>query len=199
MGRPTSQEAAALKNGSNNPMHMMAQDPSGFMMTQERIVFLSGDVSESSITNVQAQLITLASMAKTPIKLFISTYGGSVDEMFSLYDTIRVLEAPVHTFGLGKIMSAGVLLLSAGVKGSRLIGSHARVMMHALSADSFGTIFQLKNDVNEYSRMQNLIERALMKETKIKLPELRKIMSSGPDFYITPEKAVQLGIVDRVV
>lgn len=188
-----------MQKGVNNPAMAMAQDPAGFMMSQERIVFLSGDVSENSITNVQAQLITLASLSKAPIKLFISTYGGSVDEMFSLYDTLRLLDAPVHTFGLGKIMSAGVLLLSAGVKGSRLIGSHARVMMHSLSAESFGTIFHLKNDVQEYSRMQSLIEKAIMKETKIKLTELRKIMSSGPDFYITPEHAVKLGIVDRVV
>ena len=52
---------------------------------------------------------------KKPIKFYLSTYGGSADDMFALYDTMRIIreDTEIHTIGLGKVMSAGVLLLAA--------------------------------------------------------------------------------------
>ena len=54
-----------------------------------RLIYLSGDVTEESIAAVQQQIIDLASKGKQPIHLVISTYGGAVHEMFSLYDVMK--------------------------------------------------------------------------------------------------------------
>ena len=115
-----------------------------------RLVVLHGDVNESSISLVVAQLLHLASINHNPIHLVISTYGGSVDEMFTLYDTIKFLPCPVHTIALGKVMSAGVLLLASGTKGHRMIGKSARIMIHPVSGGVMGNVFEVLNDTKEH-------------------------------------------------
>jgi ATP-dependent Clp protease, protease subunit len=164
-----------------------------------RIVVLAGDVNEQSITLVVAQLLHLASQNNKPIHLVISTYGGSVDEMFTLYDTIKFLPCPVHTIALGKVMSAGVLLLASGAKGKRMIGRSARLMVHPVSGGSGGNIFEVINDTREMKRQQSQMIDALVKETKSSRTDIEKLMKAGHDVYLTPQDAIRLGIVDRII
>ena len=164
-----------------------------------RLVVLHGDVNESSISLVVAQLLHLASLNRNPIHLVISTYGGSVDEMFTLYDTINFLPCPVHTIALGKVMSAGVLLLASGAKGHRMIGKNARVMIHPISGGAGGNVFEVMNESKEHKRMQDQMVDAIVKETKATKTEIEKIMKSGHDFYLLPEQAVKMGIVDKII
>lgn len=164
-----------------------------------RIVVLYGGVSEQSIAASIVQLLYLANQNHKPIHLVVSTYGGSVDEMFSLYDTIKFLPCPVHTIALGKVMSAGVLLLASGVKGKRVIGSSARIMMHPISGGFYGNVFESMNETNEHQRLHSLMTCALEKETKMSREKIELIMKSGHDYYLTAEDAIKLGIVDKII
>ena len=164
-----------------------------------RIVVLHGEVSEESISLVVAQLLVYASQSHKPISLIISTYGGSVDEMFTLYDTIKFLPCPVHTIALGKVMSAGVLLLASGVKGKRMIGRNARIMIHPVSGGHQGNVFEVMNDTKEHKRLQDQMVSAIVKETKCPREDIEKIMTAGHDYYLLPEQAIKLGIVDKII
>lgn len=201
MGRSihnTQNQAVVSKTHVANPEDMMQS----YVIQQgdnTRIVVLHGEVNEHSISSVIVQLLQLANQNNKPIHLVISTYGGSVDEMFSLYDTIKFLPCPVHTIALGKVMSAGVLLLASGVKGKRMIGKSARIMIHPISGGLFGNVFEALNEVKEHQRLQELMVSALLKETKMTKKQIEKIMRAGHDYFLTPEEALKMGIVDKVV
>ena len=193
MGRPIN-----VYNGKSNgadDVYYVSQ-PSA---TEDRLVVLHGEVNEHSISNVIVQLLHLANQNHRPIHLVISTYGGSVDEMFSLYDTIKFLPCPVHTIALGKVMSAGVLLLASGVKGKRMIGSSARIMIHPISGGVLGNVFEAMNEMKEFERLQTLMVSALINETQMKKEEIDKLMKAGHDFFLTPQQAVKVGIVDKII
>lgn len=176
------------------------QQPLPQMHLNERIVYLNGEVNEHSISQVIAGLIALANHDQSaPITLVVSTYGGSVDEMFSLYDIIKYIPCPVHTVGLGKVMSAGVLLLASGKKGARVIGRNARLMIHPISGGSGGNVFEVVNETKEHVRQQNLMEELLLQETKMTKAFLDKVMISGHDNYIMATEAIKLGIVDKII
>lgn len=164
-----------------------------------RIIMLHGEVNETSIAQVIAQLLHLASINHKPINLVISTYGGAVDEMFSLYDTIKFLPCAVHTIALGKVMSAGVLLLATGEKGRRLVGRSARIMIHPMSCGVYGNIFEIDNQNREVKRLQDLMVECLVRETRMSKDQINKIMKKGHDYFLTPDQAIKLGIVDKVV
>jgi len=200
MGRSTTEKSAISKSApSASPEEMLMQSLIVHQSDNVRIVVLHGDVNEHTISHVIVQLLQLANQNHKPIHLVISTYGGSVDEMFSLYDTIKFLPCPVHTIAMGKVMSAGVLLLASGVKGKRLIGKSARIMIHPISGGVFGNVFEAVNEVKEHERLQSLMTDALLRETKMSREEIEKIMKAGHDCYITPEEAIKMGIVDGFI
>tara|TARA_Y100000310_G_C20655280_1_gene801664 strand:- start:1375 stop:1965 length:591 start_codon:yes stop_codon:yes gene_type:complete len=166
---------------------------------KERIVLLTGEVNELSIASVTHQLFVYCQQSNTePITLVINTYGGSVDEMFALYDTIKLVSCPIHTVGLGKIMSAGVLLLAAGEKGKRIIGKHARIMIHPITTFTHGTVFAAMNELDEVKRQQGLMNTSLVEESKLTKMYLTKLFKKNMNIYLDAKKALKYGIADII-
>ena len=109
-------------------MLLLAQ---GLDNPKQKVVSLYGDIDEENARDVVHAMKILESdftgdYESNKFELIVSTNGGSALEMFSIYDTIRMIkeQAPVSTVGLGKVMSAGVLILASGTKGHRKIGKH---------------------------------------------------------------------------
>lgn len=194
MGRPVLESTNASNTAGSSGLErlLVAQDDS-------RNVFLHSDVSESSVSNVIAQLLHLAETSRDPIHLIVSTYGGSVDEMFGLYDTIKLLPCPVHTVGLGKVMSAGVLLLASGARGHRMMGARSRIMVHSVSAGIYGNVFDIENETRELRRLNDLMISSLIEETKMTRRQVERLLDPKLDVYLTADEAVRLGIVDKVI
>lgn len=194
MGRIDTDDVYRFENNDAG----MLQLQSG-MMPGGRIVSLYGSVTEHLIAGVISQLISLSEQSNEPIKLVISTYGGSVDEMFSLYDVIKYLKCPIHTIALGKVMSAGVLLLASGEKGHRFVGKSTRIMMHPISSVVFGTVFQINNENSDLQYVQSMMVNALSNETKMSVANVNEIMKKGHDYFMNASEAIKLGIADVLI
>ena len=136
-----------------------------------------------------------------PIQFYISTYGGSAADMFAVYDTIREIRdlCPVHTQGLGKVMSAGVLLLAAGTKGKRKIGKNCRVMIHNVAAGNFGNLPNLANELEAIQRLQEDYISAMVENTKFTRKKLEKLLNEKVNIYLDAEEAVRYGLADEIM
>lgn len=181
--------------------------------TQSRITGIYGEISEDSCKNALTDLL----MAKEklvkdllneeeppptpPIEFIISTEGGNVQDMFSVYDCMRTIkdQIDIETFGLGKVMSAGILLLAAGTKGKRKVGKYCRLMMHSVQGGQFGSIMELETDIKEVRWYQNQFIDALASETKLSKREITNIFRRKTDTYFDAKKALEWGIVDEIV
>jgi ATP-dependent Clp protease protease subunit len=194
MGRPVLDSTARpqASHGVSLEQLLVAQDNS-------RNVFLHSEVSENSVASAVAQMLHLAEVSRDPIHLIVSTYGGSADEMFGLYDTIKLLPCPVHTVGLGKVMSAGVLLLAAGARGHRLMGARSRIMIHSVSAGIYGNVFDIENETRELRRLHDLTVSSLVQETRMTRRQVERLLDPKLDVYLTPDEAVRLGIIDKII
>jgi len=156
----------------------------------EEIVTVDEEANETIIT----QIIH-------PIEFIVSTHGGSATEMFALYDTIRNVreDCPIHTFGVGKVMSAGVLLLAAGTKGERKIGANCRVMIHGVVSGQQGYLADIENEFEEAKFTQELYVKALAEETNMTVKYLKKLVQRKTNVYLSAKDAVELGIADIIV
>lgn len=182
-----------------------------------RKIGLIGDVTEEKSSDIIYGLYALKEMGKyeekpttkrgkaktgfDPIEFILSTNGGSASDMFAIYDVMREIrkECEIHTHGLGKVMSAGVLLLAAGTKGKRKVGKHCRVMIHSVIAGNSGPMFNLENEMNEVRETQKRYIDALRTETKMSAAQINKFLERHVDIYLSAEEAVKLGIADIVV
>ena len=135
-----------------------------------------------------------------PIDFIVSSHGGLAADMFSVYDVMRELRdrTPIHTKGIGKVMSAGVLLLAAGTKGERRIGKYCRVMIHGVMAGQHGYLADVENEFKETRAIQRMYVQALAAETNMTEAYVRKLMNKKTNVYLDAEEAVKLGIADII-
>jgi ATP-dependent Clp protease protease subunit len=173
-----------------------------------RVIGLFSDVAEDKVAELVHALLYLNELnripkedTKKPIKFYLSTYGGSADDMFALYDVMRLVQAEteIHTVGMGKVMSAGVLLLAAGTKGERRIGKHCRVMIHSAMAGSHGSLPNLVNELEALQQLEEEYVAALASETKMTKEEIKNMLERKVNVYLSAEEAVKLGIADIII
>lgn len=136
-----------------------------------------------------------------PFEMIISTPGGSADDMFAIYDAMRMIreEVEIETYGLGKVMSAGTLLLAAGTKGKRKIGKHCRVMIHSVIGGHVGPLHQMDNEIKEVHAIQDAYIRAIASETSLTEKVLRKMLKRRENVYMSAEQAIEHGFADIIV
>ena len=135
-----------------------------------------------------------------PIDMVISTPGGNADDMFAIYDTMRSIreDIPIRTRGIGKVMSAGVVLLAAGTKGERSIGKNCRIMLHSVIGGHIGPMHQLDNEMEEIRNIQDQYISVLAEETKMTKRYLQSLLKKKVNIYLSATEAVELGIADKI-
>lgn len=136
-----------------------------------------------------------------PFDFFVSSYGGSAVEMFGVYDVMRQIRevVPIHTIGIGKVMSAGTLLLAAGTKGERRIGKYCRVMIHGVISGQQGHLADIENEFDEAKMTQQMYINALAEETNMTERYLKNLIKKKSNIYLSAEEAVDLGLADIVI
>ena len=205
-------EKEELSEQEENIIHVLN---SALDKPELRVTGIYGDINEEKCSETVWGLLALHETGKkyfkeedsdelveeyTPIDFYISSYGGSAAEMFSVYDVIRSLRdrTPVKTYGIGKVMSAGVLLLASGTKGERRIGKHCRVMIHGVISGQHGHIADVKNEFEETKVTQKLYIDALAEESNMTRAYIKRLMNRKTNVYMDAQEAVELGIADIV-
>lgn len=136
-----------------------------------------------------------------PFKFLVSTGGGSVLEMNAILDTMNEIkkDMPIITHGVGKVMSAGILLLANGTKGKRLISRKTRLMIHGVSAGAFGALHDMENEIEEIKFAQEAYIETLAETSRMSIKQIKRMLSSKLNIYLDAEEAVKKGIADIVV
>lgn len=205
----------------NKDKQEITEDHGGLVIIQNdmqeekvsRTIGLFGDVGEQTCADVISNLIVLSKTGEIPknerknkythepIEFYVNTHGGSASDMFAIYDMMRQVrkQSEIHTIGMGKIMSAGVLILAAGTKGQRKIGAHARVMIHSVLGGTEGALHNLQNEFDEIKFVQDAYTKALIKETNLTPKAMKELLEKHVNIYLSAEEAVKYGIADEVI
>ena len=215
----TSPDSEVEKPEEKTPQQVFVIDAGCDTGSKTRAVSLIGTLDEDQLTQVLQSLVALKEtcieerpkdtqprdegepemeIIKKPISFYISTWGGDILGMFAMMRMIRE-DCEIQTFALGKVMSAGVLLLAAGTKGQRKIGKNTRVMIHGVQAGYFGKLPSLQNEMEEIKLLQDQMIEGLLSETKITKRAMNKMLAKKTDIYLSAQEAVDLGIADIIV
>ena len=151
----------------------------------------------SDPTDINSEIIEKS----LPIEMIVSTFGGSALDMFGICDMMRIIkeDCPIITTGIGKVMSAGVLLLAAGTHGERRIGKNCRVMVHNVIAGNHGSLPNLTNELEAIQQLQDDYVDALVQNTKLSKKKLKKLLNEKVNVYLSAEEAVEYGIADIII
>ena len=100
-------------------------------LLKERIIFLDGEINDTTSSLIVAQLIFLeADNPDKDIEMYINSPGGSITSGFAIYDTMNFIKCDVSTMCVGMAASMGAFLLAAGAKGKRKALPNSEIMIH---------------------------------------------------------------------
>jgi ATP-dependent Clp protease protease subunit len=174
---------------------------------EQRSIMFVGEVSEEKAADLISALLVL-SQDKAPgqkrasdIKLYISTYGGSAHEMFGIYDVMNYCKqfCDIQTIGIGKVMSAGTLILAAGTKGKRKIGQHCQVMIHTVNGGAMGELHSLENEMEQMKNLQETYIQCLSDETSMSKRHIQRLINRKVNVYLSADEAIEKGLADEVI
>ena len=164
----------------------------------DRIVFISGEVTDEMANAVCAQLLFLQSQdAEKEISVYVNSPGGSVTAGLAIYDTMQFVKCPVATYCIGQAASMGAVLLAAGAKGRRFALPNARIMIHQPWGGAEGKASDIEITAREILRLKEILNGILAKHSGKKVEEVTR--DTDRDHFMSAAEAKEWGLVDRIV
>lgn len=164
----------------------------------DRILYLGTPIDDGVANAVIAQLIHLESdNPDAPISVYLNSPGGSITSMLAIYDAMQFVRPRVETTCVGQAVATAAVLLAGGAPGHRQILPHGRVVLHQPAAEGRGAIPDLILEAEEVERTRSLLEELLAAHTGRSAEQVRE--DTERDLVLTPERAVEYGIVDSVL
>jgi ATP-dependent Clp protease, protease subunit len=166
-------------------------------LLRSRIVFLGTEVNDEVANRITGQLLLLAAEdPSTDITFYINSPGGSVTSGLAIYDTMRLIEPDVATWGIGLVASMGQFLLSSGTPGKRYALPNARVLMHQPSAGVGGTATDIAIQAEVFGKLKRQVAELTAEQTG---QTVERITEDGDrDRWFTASEALEYGFIDHV-
>jgi ATP-dependent Clp protease protease subunit len=96
----------------------------------------------------------------------------------------------------GSAMSAAALLLTCGT-GVRAASKHSKIMVHQLSTVAVGKLSDVKSNARFSEELENECNQLMAENSKMDKEYWEGISSS--DYFMSAEKALECGIIDKII
>tara|TARA_R100000808_G_C2138621_1_gene146635 strand:+ start:39 stop:668 length:630 start_codon:yes stop_codon:yes gene_type:complete len=192
--------------GTTQQYIINASPSSGGAVTKvvENNIYFYGDITESNALELNAALyeldkkltVTNVFLDINPvINLRINSYGGSLFAGLATVDVIRNLKSEVHSYIEGAAASAATIISVACNK--RFIGKYSKMLIHQLSASSYGKYTELEDDMINNKHLMSTIKEIYKSYTRMPMKKLDEILKH--DLWFDSQTSLELGLVDSIV
>ncbi len=167
-------------------------------LLKERVIFLVGEVNDSTANLVVAQMLFLESEnPDKDIYFYINSPGGSVSAGMAIYDTMQFVKPDVSTLCIGQAASMGAFLLTAGATGKRFCLPNSRVMIHQPLGGFRGQASDIEIHAKEILYLKARLNEMLARHSGKTLEEIER--DTDRDNFMGADEAVKYGLVDKVL
>jgi len=170
-------------------------------LLKDRIILIGRPIDDVVSNLVVAQLFFHAAAAtEKEIQIYVNSPGGAVTAGFAIYDTMQYVQAPISTVCIGRAASFGTVVLMAGAKGRRFSLPSSTIHMHQPIIGGKGLQGQASDlDIHarEIVRIRAVLNDLIAKHTGQPLERVER--DTDRDFFLTPEEAVNYGLIDGII
>lgn len=166
-------------------------------LLKERIVFLSGEITDEVANLIVSELLYLNSLGSDDIYLYINSSGGSVTAGMAIYDTMNFIKADVVTICVGMCASMGAFLLSSGCKGKRMSLKNGEVMIHQPLGGVKGQASDIQIHADRIIKMKKKLNSILASNTSKDISVIER--DTERDNYMDAKEALEYGIIDKII
>lgn len=160
-------------------------------------VHLTGEINSESVSALETSFRDAQRSGQSEIPLVIQSEGGNIYDALKMVDLILTSNIPVTTICRGYCMSAATLLFSCGVR--RVIGPHASVMIHAVSATMIeGRLADVKVESQEMQRLTDVMTEIMAENTGKRKDFYKKQLAKNTDIFLSPQEALKNNLATHI-
>ena len=166
-------------------------------LLKESIIFLGDQVTDASAELIVAQMLFLEGEdPDKDIQFYINSPGGSISAGMAIYDTMQFVKCDVSTICVGMAASMGSFLLAGGTKGKRYSLPHSEILIHQPLGGTEGQASDIAIQAAHMAAVKERMNRLLAQNTG--QPYEKIVRDTDRDNWMTPEQALEYGLIDRI-
>ena len=167
-------------------------------LLKDRIIILGRPIDEHLANTVVASLLFLEKEdPEKDIDLYINTPGGIVTQGLAIYDAMQILKPDVSTICIGLAASMGALLLAGGAKGKRYALPNAEILIHQPTGGVHGQQTDIGIHAENILKTRQRLNKIIAFHTGQPVEKVQE--DTERDKYLTPDEAVEYGIIDEII
>ena len=161
----------------------------------DRILTICGEITDEEMNPIINSIYEISDYGGAdPIKLIINTNGGNAYCANAVVAAIEMSKVPVHTFGIGRVMSGGIFVLAAGKK--RYAHHLTSFMYHGIDDIAEGNAHTRRIQSMETDRLQLSMDKFITSKTSMTQDMIDE--ESQNDWHFGATTALELGIIDEI-
>ena len=168
------------------------------LLLKERIIMLSGEITDDLATLIVSQLLYLSSVdSKIDISIYINSPGGSVTAGMAIYDTMKLIDNDIKTICVGLAASMGAFLLAGGTKGKRYALPNSEIMIHQPLGGAKGQVTDIEILTKRLLLTKKNMNKILAQNTDKDEKQIE--LDTERDNFMNAYEALEYGLIDKVL
>jgi ATP-dependent Clp protease, protease subunit len=168
--------------------------------TENNIIFIQDEIQSGLTFDIVSKVRLLKKIKGNidSVNILLNSGGGDVIETLALIDYMKSQKDQIkfNIIVRGMAMSAAALLLANGT-GTRAASKHSKIMVHQLSTIVVGKLSDVKSNAKFSEELETECNQLMAESTKMDKDYWQNIQSS--DYFMSAEKALELGIIDVII
>ena len=182
---PTTEEYTYWKDRKNRTFYVDYEIDECYSLVELAKIIIQMNIEERDIPKEQLQ----------PIRLFIHSYGGDLEQANFFCDLVQASRIPIITIAMGVAMSAGFLIFLSGHK--RYAFKHTQLMVHSGSAAFQGTAEQIEEAQKNYKKQIEEMKTYILEKTTIDEKTFNK--NKNKDWYLSSDELLKYHVIDEII
>lgn len=135
------------------------------------------------------------------ITLYISCNGGSIHEGLGLYDFIRNVNdnTPHHIVIICQGIVASMATIICLASEDRFATKNTRFLIHSLSDIAYGKMQDIEDNLIECRCLNTLTNNIYLEHTSLSEEKLQEIDKLKKDWWFGVDKALELGLIKKII
>jgi len=188
-------------NIDDSPYTRVSEQLSTLIDYDDSVVYLNDDITEMSLVDFMIKVRSIINnrsedKKNNPINIIINSPGGDIYDMLGIIDYIETLSVKINTICRGKALSAAAIILACGT-GTRMMSKRSTVMFHQSSSFLSGKMSDISAYLDNIKTLETTVYDLLGSKTKQDANWWKNQMKT--DFFLSPEKLVEYGVIDQII
>ena len=180
---PTPEEFTYWKDREDRTFYIDYEIDEDYCLVELAKIIIQMNIEEKDVENPK------------PIRLFIHSYGGDIEQALFFCDLVKASRIPIITIGMGVATSAGFLIFLSGK--NRYAFSHTSMLVHSGSAAFQGTAEQIEEAQKNYKKQIGQMKSFILENTGIDEKTFNK--NRNKDWYLSCDELLKYNIIDEVI